>query len=159
MKKTYAWSIGIAVAILGWLGSGLYFTEGRSIEPSIADKRLRDAEVAADRIPTNVKIKSSVAKEITRYSTTSGKTQNKRTVVTRTETTGKIVSIIGRYYSMDRDERWERIKHSYDLLVHGKGKATNDFKKSLISKELNESIVLDGEIVSKNFQELMRVAL
>ena len=91
MKKTYAWSIGIAVAILGWLGSGLYFTEGKSIEPSIADQRLREAEVAADRIPTNVKIKSSVAKEITRYSTTSGKTQNKRTVVTRTETTGKIV--------------------------------------------------------------------
>ena len=57
MKKTYAWSIGIAVAILGWLGSGLYFTEGKSIEPSIADQRLRDAEVAADRIPTNVKVK------------------------------------------------------------------------------------------------------
>ena len=92
MKRTYAWSIGIAVAILGWLGSGLYFTEGKSIEPSIADQRLRDAEVAADRIPTNVKIKSSVAKEITRYSTTNGKTQNKRTVITRTETTGKIVS-------------------------------------------------------------------
>ena len=92
MKKTYAWSIGIAAAILGWLGSGLYFTEGKTIEPSIADQRLRDAEVAADRVPTNVKIKSSVAREITRYSTTSGMTQNKRTVITKTETTGKIVS-------------------------------------------------------------------
>lgn len=37
-------------------------------------------------------------------------------------TTGKIASIIGRYYAMDRDNRWERIKKAYDLLVSGKGK-------------------------------------
>jgi 2,3-bisphosphoglycerate-independent phosphoglycerate mutase len=35
--------------------------------------------------------------------------------------TGKIASLIGRYYAMDRDNRWERIKLAYDLLVHGKG--------------------------------------
>ena len=34
---------------------------------------------------------------------------------------GKLASIIGRYYAMDRDKRWERIKEAYDLLVHGKG--------------------------------------
>lgn len=34
---------------------------------------------------------------------------------------GKIASVIGRYYAMDRDKRWERIKLAYDLLVHGKG--------------------------------------
>ncbi|MFM7667371.1 MAG: 2,3-bisphosphoglycerate-independent phosphoglycerate mutase [Bacteroidota bacterium] len=34
---------------------------------------------------------------------------------------GKIASIIGRYYAMDRDNRWERIKKAYDLLVLGKG--------------------------------------
>ncbi|MFN5385369.1 MAG: 2,3-bisphosphoglycerate-independent phosphoglycerate mutase [Bacteroidota bacterium] len=33
----------------------------------------------------------------------------------------KIASIIGRYYAMDRDNRWERIKLAYDLYVHGKG--------------------------------------
>ncbi len=33
----------------------------------------------------------------------------------------QIASIIGRYYAMDRDKRWERIKQAYDLLVHGKG--------------------------------------
>jgi 2,3-bisphosphoglycerate-independent phosphoglycerate mutase len=38
------------------------------------------------------------------------------------KTTGKIASIIGRYYAMDRDKRWERVKLAYDLLVHGKGK-------------------------------------
>lgn len=37
------------------------------------------------------------------------------------ETTGKVASVIGRYYSMDRDKRWERIKEGYDLLVEGKG--------------------------------------
>ena len=42
------------------------------------------------------------------------------------KTTGKIASIIGRYYAMDRDSRWERIKLAYDLLVNGIGtKATN----------------------------------
>lgn len=35
--------------------------------------------------------------------------------------TGKLASIIGRYYAMDRDNRWERTRKAYDLLVHGKG--------------------------------------
>lgn len=41
-------------------------------------------------------------------------------------TGGKIASIIGRYYAMDRDKRWERIKEAYDLLVNGVGEATTD---------------------------------
>jgi 2,3-bisphosphoglycerate-independent phosphoglycerate mutase len=36
-------------------------------------------------------------------------------------TSAKIASVIGRYYAMDRDKRWERVKLAYDLLVHGKG--------------------------------------
>lgn len=36
--------------------------------------------------------------------------------------TAQVASIIGRYYAMDRDKRWERIKKAYDLLVHGTGK-------------------------------------
>ena len=36
-------------------------------------------------------------------------------------TTGTIASIVGRYYAMDRDKRWDRIKLAYDLLVHGNG--------------------------------------
>jgi 2,3-bisphosphoglycerate-independent phosphoglycerate mutase len=35
---------------------------------------------------------------------------------------GKIATIIGRYYAMDRDRRWERVKLAYDLLVQGQGK-------------------------------------
>lgn len=34
---------------------------------------------------------------------------------------GKVASVIGRYYAMDRDKRWERVKLAYDLLVHGTG--------------------------------------
>lgn len=38
------------------------------------------------------------------------------------ETTGKVASVTGRYYAMDRDKRWERVKLAYDALVHGTGK-------------------------------------
>ncbi|HZK10179.1 MAG TPA: 2,3-bisphosphoglycerate-independent phosphoglycerate mutase [Clostridia bacterium] len=37
------------------------------------------------------------------------------------EKIGKIASISGRYYAMDRDQRWERIQRAYDVLVYGKG--------------------------------------
>ncbi len=39
---------------------------------------------------------------------------------------GTLASAIGRYYAMDRDNRWERVKEAYDLLVHGQGKASTD---------------------------------
>ncbi len=42
------------------------------------------------------------------------------------KTTGKIASVVGRYYAMDRDKRWERVKLAYDLLVHGHGIAVSD---------------------------------
>jgi len=45
--------------------------------------------------------------------------------------TGKIASVIGRYYAMDRDKRWERVKRAYDLLVHGTGKPTTDVVSAL----------------------------
>ena len=38
------------------------------------------------------------------------------------QSTGKIASITGRYYAMDRDKRWERVKLAYDALVYGEGK-------------------------------------
>lgn len=37
-----------------------------------------------------------------------------------------LASVVGRYYAMDRDKRWERIRLAYDLLVHGKGSAFQD---------------------------------
>jgi 2,3-bisphosphoglycerate-independent phosphoglycerate mutase len=43
----------------------------------------------------------------------------------------KIASVIGRYYGMDRDKRWERVKLAYDLLVHGTGTPTDNLKASI----------------------------
>ena len=40
--------------------------------------------------------------------------------------TGKIASVIGRFYAMDRDKRWDRVKVAYDLLVNGEGEKTTD---------------------------------
>lgn len=39
---------------------------------------------------------------------------------------GRIATLVGRYYAMDRDKRWERIKRAYDLLVHGQGERATD---------------------------------
>lgn len=39
--------------------------------------------------------------------------------------------MIGRYYAMDRDQRWERVKKAYDLIVKGEGTATTDAIKIL----------------------------
>ena len=44
---------------------------------------------------------------------------------------GKIASIIGRYYAMDRDKRWERVKEAYDLLVKGEGKQATDMVEAV----------------------------
>ncbi|MFN4124154.1 MAG: 2,3-bisphosphoglycerate-independent phosphoglycerate mutase [Flavobacteriales bacterium] len=47
------------------------------------------------------------------------------------ETGGQLASITGRYYAMDRDKRWERVKVAYDAMVHGVGEKTNDLLDAL----------------------------
>ena len=47
------------------------------------------------------------------------------------DTPVQIASVIGRYYAMDRDNRWERIKKAYDLLVKGEGKPARDVIKAV----------------------------
>jgi len=44
---------------------------------------------------------------------------------------GTLASLIGRYYAMDRDHRWERIKRAYDLLVHGIGTPWTDLEEAI----------------------------
>lgn len=44
--------------------------------------------------------------------------------------TGSIASVIGRYYAMDRDNRWERTQKAYDLLIHGKGVEVNSAEEA-----------------------------
>ena len=44
---------------------------------------------------------------------------------------GQLASVIGRYYAMDRDNRWERVKQAYDLLVHGTGTASQQLTAAI----------------------------
>lgn len=66
--------------------------------------------------------------------------------------TGSIASVIGRYYSMDRDKRWERVQKSYNLLIHGEGNPTTNpiaaVKQSYeagMTDEFVEPIIVTGE--------------
>ncbi|MEX0723683.1 MAG: 2,3-bisphosphoglycerate-independent phosphoglycerate mutase [Gracilimonas sp.] len=76
---------------------------------------------------------------------------------------GQLASVIGRYFAMDRDNRWERIKLAYDLLVHGKGEkfntaeeafktsydagVTDEFIKPILLDDSNESRIEKGDTV------------
>ncbi len=76
---------------------------------------------------------------------------------------GKIASITGRYYAMDRDKRWERVKIAYDALVNGIGEkstdlladmqksydqnVTDEFIKPLINAALPETTIENGDAV------------
>ncbi len=46
---------------------------------------------------------------------------------------GELVSVVGRYYAMDRDNRWERIKFAYDMLLNGDGEKSTNFITSIQS--------------------------
>jgi 2,3-bisphosphoglycerate-independent phosphoglycerate mutase len=68
------------------------------------------------------------------------------------KTNSKLASVIGRYFAMDRDKRWERVKKAYDLIVSGKGhKTTNAVEaisesyKNGVTDEFIEPIVLTNE--------------
>jgi len=67
------------------------------------------------------------------------------------KTVGKIASVSGRYYSMDRDKRWERIKLAYDALVNGEGEKATDaaeaiesaYKKNITDEFIKPTVILD----------------
>jgi 2,3-bisphosphoglycerate-independent phosphoglycerate mutase len=64
---------------------------------------------------------------------------------------GKVVSVTGRYYAMDRDKRWERVKLAYDCLVNGLGKPVTDLLEGIresyaadVTDEFIKPLVLNG---------------
>ena len=67
------------------------------------------------------------------------------------KTVGKIASVSGRYYAMDRDKRWERVKLAYDAVVIGEGeKATdavqaieNSYKKNITDEFIKPCVIMD----------------
>lgn len=55
-------------------------------------------------------------------------------------TRGKLATIVGRYYAMDRDKRWERVKIAYDMLVHGLGEQSSEALQTIRTRyELGET--------------------
>ncbi|MEO7768113.1 MAG: 2,3-bisphosphoglycerate-independent phosphoglycerate mutase, partial [Ferruginibacter sp.] len=85
------------------------------------------------------------------------------------KSTGLIATITGRYYAMDRDKRWERIKLAYDGMVNGVGLKTDDileavkksyeegitdeFIKPIINSKIPETKIKNGDVViSFNFR-------
>ena len=79
------------------------------------------------------------------------------------KSTGSIATVTGRYYAMDRDKRWERVKLAYDGLVNGIGTKANDileavkksysdgvtdeFIKPIINSNLQSTSIKDGDVV------------
>ena len=69
------------------------------------------------------------------------------------KTVGKIVTVSGRYYAMDRDKRWERVKLAYDALVKGEGdKATdavqaveNSYKKNITDEFVRPCVIVNED--------------
>jgi 2,3-bisphosphoglycerate-independent phosphoglycerate mutase len=67
---------------------------------------------------------------------------------------GRVGSVIGRYYAMDRDKRWDRVQQAYDLLVHGKAEhhveraadaATRAYERDETDEFISATIVGDAE--------------
>jgi 2,3-bisphosphoglycerate-independent phosphoglycerate mutase len=66
---------------------------------------------------------------------------------------GKIASVIGRYYAMDRDKRWERVKLAYDLLVNGNGhhfrsagEAINaSYNENITDEFIKPAVIVNGD--------------
>jgi len=54
------------------------------------------------------------------------------------DTKVQLASVVGRYYAMDRDKRWERVKVAYDLIVNGTGKHSTDAVLSVLNSYKNE---------------------
>lgn len=84
------------------------------------------------------------------------------------KSTGTVASIIGRYYAMDRDKRWERVKVAYDLLVNGIGTpatdmpaavqdsydadVTDEFIKPIVNTAIDGTIKEDDVVIFFNYR-------
>lgn len=67
----------------------------------------------------------------------------------------QLASVCGRYYAMDRDKRWERIKIAYDLLVKGQGEQTDDVIATLTRRyDMGETDEFILPICTENFRPI-----
>lgn len=76
------------------------------------------------------------------------------------DTSAKIASVCGRYYTMDRDKRWDRVKLGYDLLVHGKGQtfqSAEEVIKAAYAEDKTDEFVNPAVIVDENNKPLTKI--
>ena len=78
------------------------------------------------------------------------------------DTPTKLASVIGRYYAMDRDNRWERIKKAYDLMVHAKGDAVHadaitDYISSMYAKDQTDEFIDPIVITDEQQQPVTKI--
>lgn len=76
------------------------------------------------------------------------------------ENTGKIASVSGRYYAMDRDKRWERVKLAYDALVNGTGEKATDALAAIqqsYSANVTDEFIKPTVILGANQQPLATI--
>lgn len=67
--------------------------------------------------------------------------------------TGKLATVTGRYYAMDRDKRWERVKLAYDAIVNGKGQRTQNvlatiqesYEENITDEFIKPIVITDNE--------------
>ena len=75
-------------------------------------------------------------------------------------TTAKLASVIGRYYAMDRDRRWERIKLAYELVVNGRGTPSQDILKSVqdsYNNDITDEFIMPIVMVDDNQKPIARI--
>ncbi|WP_163408648.1 2,3-bisphosphoglycerate-independent phosphoglycerate mutase [Flavobacterium ajazii] len=76
------------------------------------------------------------------------------------DTPVKIASIVGRYYAMDRDKRWERVKLAYDLVVNGTGTSSKNAVASILdsySKDVTDEFIEPIVMVDENEKPLATI--
>ena len=76
------------------------------------------------------------------------------------KTTGKIATVSGRYYAMDRDKRWERVKLAYDALVNGIGEKATDAiaaVENAYANQVTDEFILPTVIVDEAQEPLARI--
>ena len=73
---------------------------------------------------------------------------------------GKLATICGRYYAMDRDERWERVKLSYDVMVNGIGEKSTDAVESMVKsyeEGITDEFIKPIVMVDKNNNPIAKI--
>ncbi len=74
-------------------------------------------------------------------------------------TTGKIASVVGRYFAMDRDNRWERVKKAYDVMTLSKGESFDSAEKAIETSYANNITdeFIEPSIITENGQPIATI--